>query len=1184
MHVTLIFHNKTAPIMEFKLMKHHKHTSKPFMHSRLAIVLLAAAFFLPASPAHGVELRAGKLTVEMDTTFPRVIRYKTDQGALDGQPAPVNAVQLNGQPASCRVTFRQINASAAEYRLIFSDAAIDITLCVTVSENAVELRVTAIKENGSTKLKSFAFPGNALLTLGPAQADAAIATAYGEGYGKLRESLGQLATLKPVTETANYAFVSAGKLAAGIASNHIDDHQRVSYQITGSDGKMTFAAANPLWQYREIDTATLPLQWVKVLITGDRNGDGIANWQDAALVQRAMMPKPLGSDSVRSCVGENIAMNFASGAQQPFLRILDEIKKCSLATDGLGQKVTIKGFSSEGHDSANTDYAGHWNDRAGGLRDLNFLLDQARRYNARVGIHINVTEAYPEAHRYLPDTILQRDANGNLCGGWYWLDSSHLIDKRKDLLTGSLFKSLDQMRADLPKLDFVYVDVYGDHGWNSWMLGGKFTALKLPIHTEYSTVFDPLSTWSHWRVGGSVMRFLWYSDRDLFDNDPILRGGRGEDDTFMAWQSQHNFHHYIRNTFIRHLPVKYLKHFDLLRWEPGKEAVFSDGVHVVKSGDNVSVTQNGRLVMTWTGGGSNNQLFVPWGEKIYVWSDAGNEATWDLPPAWKDCREVFLYQLTSQGRTSESRLAVNAGKVTLKVDKGVPYVLYQKPAPAQQPLVWGEGSLVKDPGFESHGLTSWPATGKARIEDDPNGNARLILTGNVSQQLTGLKPGQTYAATVWALTTGNGPASIAVETGGRVFSNEVTRCNVRHSAPCDPRNGTNYQRLRVVFDVPAGVTTAKLALKAVGGAEFDDVRVVATRRSPEAAKHWFWEDFESVETGGYGPFTCCADENTHLSEANPPHTKDTLNGRFSLKTRGKNGRIVRTLPSTIRFKPNTRYRLTCQTLGDGHFVVESDGKTVANMKFSNSQRQVTGEFVTTGDTESFLTLFKDGGDALVIDDLAIDDLGHSDAPTIIAAVEEKLPGHRVLLDEDFKKPLASHWRKFTAKQSNTSVATADQGLAIQVAANVSAGIERDLPTGTDAVECRLDGAGDTAQTWGVGLCLLWKGGPVLRVNLRVPDGAFGIDSTAAAQKIAGKLLLNDPVTLRLRLEPDKALVEARNGSDDWQTLETFPREKFPGSPDRLRIGKMHGVEGIDDNPDPGGAAKAVIRSVRIYGR
>lgn len=210
----------------------NNHPPKFVTIVRLSSWLLT--FLLAADAAGGVELRSDKLTVEVDPAFPRMIRYKTEQGALDGQASPVVVVQLNGQAATCRVSFRQVDAGTGEYQLAFPDAAVDVTLRVTVSENAVELRVTGIKEKGATKLKTFAFPGNALLTLGPAQPDAAIATAYGEGYGNLREKLGPLATMKPVAETANYAFVSAGKLAVGIASNHIDDHQRISYQITES--------------------------------------------------------------------------------------------------------------------------------------------------------------------------------------------------------------------------------------------------------------------------------------------------------------------------------------------------------------------------------------------------------------------------------------------------------------------------------------------------------------------------------------------------------------------------------------------------------------------------------------------------------------------------------------------------------------------------------------------------------------------------------------------------------------------------------------------------------------------------------------------------------------------------------------------------------------------------------------
>ena len=159
---------------------------------RFSILPFAVTFFLPAYTALGVDLRAGTFAVELDPAFPRIIRYTTDQGVLDGQVAAANVVELNGHAETCRVSFCKLNAGAAEYKLAFPDAAIAVTLRVTVGKDAVELRVTGIKENGATKLKTFAFPGNALLSLGPAQPDAAIATAYCVGYGGLTEKLGPL--------------------------------------------------------------------------------------------------------------------------------------------------------------------------------------------------------------------------------------------------------------------------------------------------------------------------------------------------------------------------------------------------------------------------------------------------------------------------------------------------------------------------------------------------------------------------------------------------------------------------------------------------------------------------------------------------------------------------------------------------------------------------------------------------------------------------------------------------------------------------------------------------------------------------------------------------------------------------------------------------------------------------------
>ena len=959
----------------------------------VAMSLSGATFAAP------VELENQSLSVTVDSEFPRIIQYRSEPlgTVLNGQLTPVSAVKLNGETMPCKVAFDKSGADSATYRLSFPSSQMEVTMQLSLSTNGVDWRVTEVRERGAQKLKTLAFPHNALLPLNGRQTNAAVAMMQATGYNFYGEWIGLLATMAPHSGPVNYFFLSTGDVAAGITDNALDDSARVDVRTTFANGVITCTAQNPVWQYREVDGETLELPWVKVLVTGDRNGDGKADWQDAALAYREETPRPFGAEYVRETVADQIAMDFASGAQQPFLRILDNVKKVNLLTDGLGQEVLIKGYTAEGHDSANTDYGGHYNERAGGLKDLNFMLDRFHQYHARGGVHINVTEVYPEAHRYHPE-ILARDAAGNLKPGWCWLDHSSLIDKRKDLLDGDILASLDRMRQEMPRLDYVFVDVYGENGWTAWKLASKLNSLGLALGSEYATVFDPACTWAHQPGFQSrISRFIWNGDRDIFrDQDTLLRGA--DHLGFMGWHDEHDINAFVRSTFGQNLPSKFLQHFPLLRWD-NNSAVFADGVKVVKTGNTVTCTQNGRLVMTWAGNCSQNRLFIPWNpitqEKIYVWDEVGTAQTWELPPAWTNRTEIFQYRLTDLGRTNELKLPVTDGHVTIAVAKNTPYVIYPTRAPAQPPMTWGEGSLVKDPGFDSHGFDSWtpiPAgASHMHIENDRLGNARLLIrgaggaAGEVSQTITGLEGGKTYAASVWVQIKGRRLASLIIQPqaeGALAVSNYVTHTLVRHSAPNDPRTGTYYERMKVLFDMPAGCSTTKLTLSVDKGApetavEFDDVRIVPTQRSPEAARHWFYEDFEHVDMG-YGPFTCCPNEYTHLSEANPPYTDDTIHGRYSLKSREKNGMVLRTLPVTLRFMPNMHYRLTCETIGEGHFTFFSAGQKT-DLKFPAGKGQITGEFVTGNDTDSYLGLFKDGGDSIVIDDLAIDELGAAPA-------------------------------------------------------------------------------------------------------------------------------------------------------------------------------------------------------------
>ena len=214
--------------------------------------------------------------------------------------------------------------------------------------------------------------------------------------------------------------------------------------------------------------------------------------------------------------------------------------------------------------------------------------------------------------------------------------------------------------------------------------------------------------------------------------------------------------------------------------------------------------------------------------------------------------------------------------------------------------------------------------------------------------------------------------------------------------------------------------------------------------------------------------------------------------------------------------------------------------------------------------------------------IILDETGPTEAE---AVVDEGKLTRSVLLEENFSKTLSGDWNTFVSKHPGTSVAPGKDGLAIQACANVSAGIQRKLPPGVTAAECRIETRTDAGETWGTGLALFWPGGQALRVNLRGPDKSFGIDSTGGAQRIRlGHYEPGEVVHLRIRLDADRAVVEARSDDEDWQWLGTFPRDQFPGAPSALSIGKMSGVEGTKDYVAPGVSGTALIGLLRLYGQ
>ncbi|MDZ5010236.1 hypothetical protein GNF77_15250, partial [Clostridium perfringens] len=186
-----------------------------------------------------------------------------------------------------------------------------------------------------------------------------------------------------------------------------------------------------------------------------------------------------------------IAFNIGY-TQSPFLRTLDTVKKLYNYTDGFGQMVLEKGYQGEGHDDVIPDYGGHIGIRQGGVKDFNTLINEGAKYNAKIGVHVNATEYQLDAFKY-PDGIVNEKAPG-----WGWLDQAYYVDQRADVVSGELFKRLDELKADAPDLGWVYVDVYTGNGWNAHQLGEKLNDLGFPVATEFHSPLEEHVIWNHW--------------------------------------------------------------------------------------------------------------------------------------------------------------------------------------------------------------------------------------------------------------------------------------------------------------------------------------------------------------------------------------------------------------------------------------------------------------------------------------------------------------------------------------------------------------------------------------------------------------------------------------------------------------------------------------------------------------
>lgn len=800
------------------------------------------------------------MDVVIDKQFPRVQKYtfKDNGDTMWAQARGINTLEVNGTQVTVDTEQVQceVSADSAVYTIPVNGGGVEavITATLKVEDNIVSFDVNSI-ETASGTFSTLEIPGMLLASV--TNQDNSAQLAYAQMSGSTTKKGDYFVDIdRSFTQTSGayreyegmYAFVSNDTFSAGLYSN---SEKNNDLRVTASPGVAMDEEGNA-FTYLGLRSSvwTLENQGVKsdlpsvsVIIARDENGNGEVDWQDGAIAYREIMHNPEGWETVKDMVTIRIVENFAGQAAHPFLETVDGIKRVDLATDGLGQQVLLKGYASEGHDSAHPDY-GDIGTRIGGAEDLNELLQIAHEYGTEVGIHINASEGYPEADAFSEELM----RIGSF--GWNWVDESYSMNTMYDLTSGLRAQRLDSLREQLTdedNLDFIYLDVWAADTWQTNKISQQFIERGWRCANEWGYANEDDATWNHWAVdvdyGGSgskginsdIMRFIRNHQKDSWQANYPAYGGTmvypllgGENSvSFEGWQRAKDFDTFVTVTFNDNVPTKFLQHYLVMEWENDETKSVEDGntekyirLESEDGADEVEVfrTQsggreiyyNGKMILTgeanmnggWTNA-STEKYLIPWfwdadgsaladdAQKLYHWNRSGGETTWELPAEWSDVATVKVYKLTDTGRTEEQEIEAADGSITLDAEAAVPYVIYkgEKAERTFEEMDWGEGTGLVDPNFTSQTFEAWDVEGNDDgsaqiVKKSDNNNPVFQVADNaeevsISQPITGLESGKTYMAYTGVDNRSDRKAYIEVTTADGTESNYATRSVVK---------------------------------------------------------------------------------------------------------------------------------------------------------------------------------------------------------------------------------------------------------------------------------------------------------------------------------------------------------------------------------------------------------------------
>ena len=480
---------RRAPIMRLIARMSGRLGTQPLPWMLVLLMSSAVpAFADPAKTAcqgQEVQIRQGALKVTLDPKFPRVLAYEVEQrGRLLGASAERQAlIELNDRIYSAgdfTVACVMADASTIEYTIAVKPLGLRLGLRFQALADELSLKLTSVEEQGEFKLTTLAFPDHQLVRVpasnptasvyrseyyrrpwrdqeymaGYDQPKAFFSSAIGEEDGELNAQMG------------NWASASVDGITATLASNI--PYWKIRSQFLGYDARATdFAFWLGTYNYR-LRGAVQPLLEARVaLITKDANGDGRLDWMEAALWHRELLRDPSPVFDPATGFSYKVMNDWLDQpGNEPattFEETLQLIRRISTITGNTRQVAALTGWQNKGHDSG-WPYFNKVNEALGGVKKLQWLAREAKKYNTTLSYHLNLddsNENTPGFERSIPVLAAGRDGKPYPWSIYYTGGPQvYRINHTKDLESGFFEERVMAFLNTVPKTNSIQLDTF----------------------------------------------------------------------------------------------------------------------------------------------------------------------------------------------------------------------------------------------------------------------------------------------------------------------------------------------------------------------------------------------------------------------------------------------------------------------------------------------------------------------------------------------------------------------------------------------------------------------------------------------------------------------------------------------------------------------------------------------------